>query len=94
MERVKLLFGRRPIGIVRLVDGQVVLDVADQEDRDRLDRVFKETGEVTWAWTRYGEAEWQEHRAEPGTENWLWFVVANILYPQGYRIDAEQKPDN
>jgi len=31
--------------------------------------------------------EWQENIAEPRTERWLWFVVANILYPMGYQAD-------
>lgn len=28
-----------------------------------------------------------EHRAKPRTERWLWFVVANILYPMGCQAD-------
>jgi hypothetical protein len=36
---------------------------------------------------RFDEGEWQENIAEPRTEQWLWFVVANILCPIGYQAD-------
>ena len=44
-------------------------------------------GQVTWSFSRFDEGEWQENIAEPRTERWLWFVVANILYPMGYQAD-------
>jgi hypothetical protein len=42
---------------------------------------------LTWSLSRFDEGEWQESIAEPRTERWLWFVVANILYPMGYQAD-------
>jgi hypothetical protein len=42
---------------------------------------------VTWSFSRFDEGEWQENIAEPRTDRWLWFVVANILYPMGYQAD-------
>jgi len=51
--------------------------------------VFKDSGEVSWAWTRYGNGEWQEHRADPLTRRWFGFVVINIQYPLGYQADFD-----
>jgi hypothetical protein len=51
------------------------------------EEVFEQTGQVTWSFSRFDEGEWQENIAEPRTERWLWFVVANILYPMGYQAD-------
>lgn len=87
--RVKLMRGQRPIGSVTLEDERLVYHLADEQEREQIENVLTQTGEVTWAWTRIGEGEWQEHRAKPLTDNWLWFVVANILYPKGYRAEIE-----
>ncbi len=88
MERIRLYrSGRqRLVGDVILDDGALILEVNDEHDRSALEKIFNETGEVTWGWTtRYGEGKWNEHRADPKTPNWLWFVVTNILPPMGYQ---------
>lgn len=91
MERVKLWREARQklVGTVELDEEnrRLFFHIDDEEEKDRVAAVFTETGEVSWAWTRYGEGEWQEHKAEPLTENWFWFVVANRLYPLGYQAD-------
>jgi hypothetical protein len=80
--RVKLL------GYVTLDDGHLTYEFDDAQEQDHVQEVFDQTGDVTWAWTRlFGEGGWEEHRAEPCTPEWLWFVVANILYPMGYQAD-------
>ena len=89
MERIRLYRSNRQkfLGEVILDQGQSNLLVDDQQERSRLQKVFDETGDVTWAWARFEDNEWNEHRAKPRTPNWLWFVVANILYPMGYQAD-------
>jgi hypothetical protein len=91
MERVRLWReGRKKlVGTVELDEDnrRLFFHIADEEEQNRVAGVFNEMGEVTWSWTRYGDGEWQEHRAEPRTRAWFWFVVANILYPMGYQAD-------
>jgi hypothetical protein len=91
MERVRLWRSRRQqlVGTVELDEEnrRLIFHIDNEEERDRVSDVFTETGEVSWAWTRYGEGERQEHQAEPLTRQWFWFVVANILYPRGYQAD-------
>lgn len=45
--------------------------IDDQKELNRLTSIFEGTGEVKWAWTRFGEGEWMEHRAEPKTGPWF-----------------------
>ncbi|MGI8790208.1 MAG: hypothetical protein ACR2I4_04905 [Actinomycetota bacterium] len=90
MERVRLWRNKRRklIGVVELDESnrRLIFHIDDEEELDRVTDAFKQTGEVTWAWTGYGD-ELQELRAEPRTDQWFWFVVANILYPLGYQAD-------
>jgi hypothetical protein len=89
VDRIRLWRSNRKtlVSDVMIDDGRLILQVEDTSDRARLQEVFDRTGEVTWAWTRRGEEDWTEQRAQPGTSTWLWFVVANILYPMGYQAD-------
>ena len=81
-----------PIGTVELDEGnrRLFLHIDDEVERSRIERVFSETGRVIWGWTRYGDNEWQEHRAEPLTSNWFSFLILNRLYPLGYRAEIVQ----
>jgi hypothetical protein len=67
--------------------GVLDLDIQDDHERALVENVLEQTGQVTWSFSRFDEGEWQEKIAEPRTERWLWFVVANILYPMGYQAD-------
>lgn len=89
MEGIRLWRAKRQkvVGMVYLDTGDLDLDIPDDHERARVKEIFDQTGEVTWAYTRFGGGEWQAHKAEPRTRNWLWFVVANILYPKGYQAD-------
>jgi hypothetical protein len=75
------------IGMVYLEKGVLDLDIQDDHERALVEEVLEQTGQVTWSFSRFDEGEWQENIAEPRTERWLWFVVANILYPMGYQAD-------
>jgi hypothetical protein len=75
------------VGMVYLDKGVLDLDIEDDHERATVEEVFEQTGQVTWSFSRFDEGEWQENIAEPRTEPWLWFVVANILYPMGYQAD-------
>ena len=75
------------VGMVYLDKGVLDLDIQDDHERALVEEVFEQTGQVTWSFSRFDEGEWQENVAEPRTERWLWFVVANILYPMGYQAD-------
>jgi hypothetical protein len=78
---------QRLVGMVYLDKGVLDLDIQDDHERALVEEVFEQTGQVTWSFSRFDEGEWQENIAEPRTEPWLWFVVANILYPMGYQAD-------
>jgi hypothetical protein len=73
--------------MVYLAQGVLDLDIPDDHERALVEEVLVQTGQVTWSFSRFDEGEWQESMAEPRTERWLWFVVANILYPMGYQAD-------
>jgi hypothetical protein len=75
------------VGMVYLDKGVLDLDIQDDLERALVEDVLEQTGQVTWSFSRFDEGEWQENIAEPRTERWLWFVVANILYPMGYQAD-------
>ena len=97
MERVKLWREESRefvgVGFVELhdEDRRLIFHIDDEDERNRVARVFKETGEVSWAWTRHGEGESEEHRADPLTRQWFHFVVFNILYPLGYQPDFQAR---
>jgi hypothetical protein len=75
------------VGMVYLDKGVLDLDIQDDHERALVEDVLEQTGQVTWSFSRFDEGKWQENIAEPRTEPWLWFVVANILYPMGYQAD-------
>jgi hypothetical protein len=75
------------VGMVYLDKGVLDLDIPDDHERALVEEVLEQTGQVTWSFSRFDEGEWQENIAEPRTDRWLWFVVANILYPMGYQAD-------
>jgi len=75
------------VGMVYLDKGVLDLDIQDDHERALVEEVLEQTGQVTWSFSRFDEGEWQENIAEPRTDPWLWFVVANILYPMGYQAD-------
>jgi hypothetical protein len=81
------------VGMVYLDKGILDLDIQDDHERALVEEVFEQTGQVTWSFSRFDEGEWQENIAEPRTESWLWFVVANILYPMGYQADLGADED-
>ena len=90
MEGIRLWRANRQklVGMVYLLDkGVLDLDIPDDHERALVEDVLDQTGQVTWSFSRFDEGEWQENIAEPRTERWLWFVVANILYPMGYQAD-------
>ena len=96
MERVKLWREESRefvgVGFVELHDDdRLIFHIDDEDERKRVAAVFRETGEVSWAWTRHREREWQEHRASPLTRQWFHFVVFNILYPLGYQPDFQAR---
>jgi hypothetical protein len=58
METVKLWReGRQKfVGTVELDDNRrLFFHIDDEEERDRLASVFKDTGEVTWGWTQFND---------------------------------------
>jgi hypothetical protein len=75
------------VGMVYLDKGVLDLDIQDDHERALVEEVLEQTGQVTWSFSRFDEGEWQENIAEPRTDRWLSFVVANILYPMGYQAD-------
>jgi hypothetical protein len=81
------------VGMVYLDQGVLDLDIQDDHERALVEEVFEQTGQVTWSFSRFDEGEWQENIAEPRTDRWLWFVVANILYPMGYQADLGANED-
>ncbi len=91
MERVRLWRDKRQtlVGVVELdaENRRLIYLIDDEREHERVAGIFDETGKVTWGWTRFGDNDWVEHRAEPNTSPWFWFVVANILYPKGYQAD-------
>ena len=77
------------IGTVELdVDHhRLFFDIDDAGDRERVKRIFGETGDVSSAWIRTDADEWQQEVAEPFTSHWFMFVVVNRLSRLGYRAD-------
>ena len=80
---------KEPIGTVELDEDNRCLffQIENEVDRERVKRIFDETGDVSSAWTRSDGAEWQQEVAEPLTSNWFIFVVVNRLSRLGYRAD-------
>ena len=78
-----------PIGTVDLDEGhrRLLFDIESAVDRERVKRIFEETGEVSSSWTRSDCDEWQQQVDEPFTSHWFIFVVVNRLSHLGYRAD-------
>ena len=91
MQRVELWRNDRErlVGVVELDEDnrRLVFHIDDEDERDRIAGIFKDTGAVSWSWTSIGGGELQENRAERLTPEWFWFIVTNILYPRGYQAD-------
>lgn len=87
--RIRLYKSNRKklLGDVVLDGDRLTLHIEDERERDELQRIFDNTGEVTVGWAWYEGEEPVEHRAQPRTPTRLWVVVANILYPMGYQAD-------
>jgi|KBSMisStandDraft_5_1062788.scaffolds.fasta_scaffold4195558_1 hypothetical protein len=90
MANVRLLLDGHSVGAVSLANGNLVFEVEDDRERDELQSLFAQTGEVTYGWTQVGEGEVKSHRAGAFESEWFWFVVAVVLYPQGYRIESAE----
>jgi hypothetical protein len=79
---------KRRVGTITLDEnGHLVFHIDDKHDRDTVEAVFRETGEVTWGWPEVGEGKLQEQKASPREPDWFLFVIANRLYPLGYQAD-------
>ena len=97
MDSAKLwLNGRHdPNGTVELDEGhhRLLFDIENAVNRERVKRIFEETGDVSPAWTRSDSDEWQQQVAEPFTSDWFIFVVVNRLSHLGYRADFQSGTD-
>jgi hypothetical protein len=71
----------RPVGTVDLEDGSVNIRVADPTHRERIERIFEETGEVTWSITGF---DLGRLRAGPGEPAWFHAILLQVLPRSDY----------
>jgi hypothetical protein len=55
-----------PVGTVTLEGSDVLVDVADPVHREAIERAFRDTGEVTFAWTPPSALEARPAPPRPG----------------------------
>jgi hypothetical protein len=79
---------RRVVGTVTLRDGELTLQIPDSGHRERIEKVFRDTGEIAFAWM-HGI----EFRATPLTPRWFDAIVVLRLPDEGYRFRFTETAD-
>jgi hypothetical protein len=74
---------RISLGVVVLEDGKLALDVAAAEVKEEIEPLF-EVGDITYAYGRYGDNEWEPLKLERMTERWFVAVLNSLPEPYGW----------